>query len=80
MKQSTLGLCPGGCCGGAPMALASPWAAFSTGGLSEKALILIRPRSIVRVTPAPPNLTIDRTIFEMWLVLADPPKSVAARS
>ena len=28
----------------------------------------------------PPNLTIDRTIFEMWLVLADSPKSVAARS
>ena len=32
------------------------------------------------VQSAPPNLTIDRTIFEMWLVLADPPKSVAARS
>ena len=27
----------------------------------------------------PPNLTIDRTSFEMWLVLAGSPKSISAR-
>ena len=32
------------------------------------------------VQSGPPNLTIDRTIFEMWLVLASSPKSVTARS
>ena len=32
------------------------------------------------VQSGPPNLTIDRTVLEMWLVLADPQKPVAARS
>ena len=38
MKQSTLGLCPGGCYGGAPMALASPW-----GSPSRLAALVRRP-------------------------------------
>ena len=31
------------------------------------------------VQSGPPNLTIDRTVFEMWLVLAGSPKSVTPR-
>ena len=30
--------------------------------------------------PGPPTLTVDRTIFEMWLALSHSPKSLTARS
>ena len=39
-----------------------------------------RKRSLVRAQYRLPNLTIDRTIFEMWLVLAGRSSSVTARS
>ena len=61
MKRSTRGLGPRGCCGGEPMALASPWSAFSTGGLGEGALLPTRPRSMVQATPCPPRWTKLRT-------------------
>ena len=32
------------------------------------------------VCPGPPDLTIDRIIFEMWLGLDGSPKSATARS
>ena len=35
--------------------------------------------SCVRVSPSPPNLTIDRTVFEMWLNLAGSPQFTVKR-
>ncbi len=46
----------------------------SDGVMSESASVLDF------VKPSPPNLTIDRTIFEMWLGLDGSPKSATARS
>ena len=47
-------------------------------GLQFLNLTEITVLSIVRI--GPPTLTVDRTIFEMWLALSHSPKSVIAGS
>ena len=62
---------------GMPQPTAHLSGAVSSGRQSTGLLIRV---SWVRIPHGPPNLTIDRTIFEMWLSLAGTPIHVAARS
>ena len=57
-----------------PLVSTRPRLGLSTVGRLSGAMALRR--SGVRIPPGPPSLTIDRTIFEMWLVFAGSPESV----